>query len=85
VPSSIGIKLASLPVRFVDQLSPKKDSGPQDEAVPSRAREWLKKLREMGYISRDSGRYSLSLKLEKGMLRVSGKPVLPLGIFLQDK
>lgn len=85
VPSSIGVSLATIPIHFVDKLSPEKDSGPQKEAVQSRAREWLKKLRELGYISRDSGGYGLSLKLEKGLLRVSDKAVLPLGIFLQDQ
>jgi len=85
VPLTIGVRLASIPVRFMGVLNQEEGFDAQAGDMERKARSWLKKLRDLGYISKDSGSYGLSLKLKKGMLSVSDKPVLPLGIFLQSQ
>ncbi len=82
VPRSVGIALATIPARFVEDLALGEDSKQKSGGTDTRARAWLGKLRELGYISLDSGRYEVKMKLEKGMLSVKDKPVLPLDIFL---
>ncbi|MCF8031193.1 MAG: YdgA family protein [Desulfohalobiaceae bacterium] len=85
VPVPVGVRMATASLGFVEGLVADQDSAPENEDLERRARGWLERLRKPGYISRDSGRYATSLKLEKGLLSVNDKPVLPLGVFLQGE
>jgi uncharacterized protein YdgA (DUF945 family) len=79
VPVSIGVRIATVPVGFLQGLTAEQGSSPDREEMERRARDWLEKLRQLEYISRDSGRYAVSLELEEGLVSVNDKPVLPLG------
>jgi hypothetical protein len=79
VPVSIGVRIATVPVGFLQGLTAEQGSSPDREELERRARQWLEKLRRLQYISRESGRYAVSLELEEGLVSVNDKPVLPLG------
>jgi uncharacterized protein YdgA (DUF945 family) len=79
VPVSIGVRIATVPVGFLQGLTAEQGSSPDREEMERRARDWLEKLRQLEYISRESGRYAVSLELEEGLVSVNDKPVLPLG------
>lgn len=85
VPESIGVRIATVPVGFLQGLTSEQDSSSDSEAMKRRAKDWLEKLRQLEYISRDSGRYAVDMKLEKGLLSVNDKPVLPIGGLMQGE
>ncbi|MCF8029471.1 MAG: YdgA family protein [Desulfohalobiaceae bacterium] len=83
VPQRIGVRLAALPARFIgkDQSLGEEEALSKSERVERQARKWLKRLREKGYITRDSGSYASSLQLKQGMLTINDKPFFPLKDF----
>jgi hypothetical protein len=85
VPAPIGVRIATVPIGFLQGLTSRQGSSGDSEELERRARQWLEKLRRLQYISRESGRYAVSLKLEEGLLSVNDKPVLPVGGLMQGK
>jgi len=79
VPVSIGVRIATVPVAFLQGLTSGQSSSADSEEMERRARDWLEKLRQLQYISRDSGSYAVDVKLEEGLVSVNDKPVLPIG------
>jgi hypothetical protein len=79
VPVSIGVRIATVPVAFLQGLTSGQTSSADSEEMERRARDWLEKLRQLQYISRDSGSYAVDVKLEEGLVSVNDKPVLPIG------
>lgn len=85
VPVAIGVRMATASLDVFGGLTADQGSDQEGEDLKHRARGWLEQLRGPGYITRDSGRYATSLKLEQGLLSVNDKPILPLGGFLQGQ
>ena len=87
VPQRIGVELAALPARFIgkDQSFEEENALSRSERVERQAQSWLTRLREKGYITRDSGSYTSSLQLKQGMLTVNDKPFFPLKDFLGNQ
>ena len=85
VPVSIGVRIATVPVAFLQGLTSEQGPSAESQEMERRAKDWLEKLRQMAYISRDSGRYAVDMKLEKGLLSVNDKPVLPIGGLMQGE
>ena len=85
VPVPVGVRMATASLGVFGGLTADQEADQDGEELKRRARGWLEKLREPGYITRNSGRYATSLKLEQGLLSVNDKPLLPLGGFLQGQ
>ncbi len=85
VPVSIGVRIATVPVGFLQGLTSEQDSSADNKEMERRARDWLEKLRQLQYISRDSGKYAVEMKLKEGLLSVNDKPVLPIGGLMQGE
>lgn len=85
VPVSIGVRIATVPVAFLQGLTSEQGASADREEMKRRARDWLEKLRQLGFISMDSGRYAVDMKLKEGLFSVNDKPVFPIGGLMQGE